>query len=343
MAKEKVIYRNRVFHYKVARVVPADSAWTLQKALEGVFAAIPKPAARMQVLAGNKDADADTQVVIWRQTYKGMLCGIAQRFREGAMALGTLISEDAENFDIVQLAPPQQEDEKIRAEFSKTILHFGIYGNHVVLTEPRGLESEGLENHFSWLLAQGQAKAASGARTTTQVLLDDYIPPKYRDRPINNVRGITLQPTSPAPIHKDKPKGNSPEAIASRAIIEDDPLIETLIEFFRKHLKGSKQGVEDLEKAFQKGQLNASVSLNIRGGNKEHSLDAIAGSMRHVTDLNYEITLPHEEPLKSSQTKITRSYSVKMNHDVPEHESIFGRMTNMLASLSDAGEIDGDA
>lgn len=168
-------------------------------------------------------------------------------------------------------------------------------------------------------------------------------PAGYRDRSISNVRGITLQPNSMAPIHKDKPKGDSAEAVARSAVIEDDPLIETLLAFFRKHFKGSKQGIEDIEKAFQKGNLNASVSLNIKGGNKEQSLDSIASSMRHVSGLNYEITLPHEEPLKSSQTKITRSYSVKMNHDLPVHESIFGRMTDMLASLSDAKEIDGDA
>jgi hypothetical protein len=88
--------------------------------------------------------------------------------------------------------------------------------------------------------------------------------------------------------------------------------------------------------------LSASVTLNLKQGKKDLSLDAIASSMRHLHDVKYEITLPHGEPLKISQTKISRSYSVEMNHDLPLPESIFGQMTTMLDSLVGNGEITPD-
>lgn len=341
------VHRSRTFRYKVAEFSNAVGKKQLQQRIKEAFTTSPKPAKRTQLM-GADEKDPHRVVIFYRTEHKGLTCGILQRFRKGAAALATVMDDDADNYEIKQFKIQNDPKNKQTTEFAKSLMFFGIRGNHLIISEGRGFGSAELESHLTWLLSN-HSPVKIDAQAGFAVALNDNIPPKYAGRSIAKTKEVRLftEPdvvAAPAVPSNVPAQGKSENVLAQAQTwsLGDDPLIHAVLAMIqRKNPSITREQLFTVKDAFQRGAMRAELVFKFMGiGKAETSpLDQLARTLRHVNDVKYEIKLPHGEPLTSNQTKISRKLNIVVNEDVPDAESVFSQMASMLDDLVQAGDI----
>lgn len=328
----------RTFHYKQVALSKAGKNVNLQSLLTSVFAAQLKPRGRVQDvvitpgIAGENDV-TEHVVIALKFTHKKMLCGLLQRFEAGSTVPASIMSDDAENWQIRSFKPPVSKDGKERAEFLKNHLYFGVRDNHLILTQDHGFGAQQLQNHCQWLC---ERFVPGFADAKAVMLFQDHIPPQYL-RDFSKVRKVKIE-TKPVMHVAEKTKKDKPISWT----IERDPLIEAFFDVMQKSRKNplGKEPAE-LDKAYKDGSLKATITLHYMGG-KESPLTPVAVDLLNTTGLKWQMELPKGEPLTSEKSNIHRNYNVDSQNGIAVPNSVAERMVLMLDSLVKEREIAAD-
>lgn len=326
----------KTFHYKQVALAKAAKHVTLQGLLTDVFNVQPKPIGRVQDIviapgiAGENDVKEHV-VIALRLTHKDMICGLLQRIEPGSSVPASIMSDEADNWQIKSYKPPVSKDGKEKAEFLKNHLYFGVRGNHVILTQENGFGSPQLQNHFQWLFDRF-VRGFSEAKAL--LLLQDHIPAGY-ERDFSKVRKLKIETQPAMKVAEKKKKSEQPLSW----VIEKDPLIDAFFDVMQKSRKNplGKEPAE-LDKAYREGSLKATITLHYTGG-KESPLSPVATDLLNTTGLKWKMELPKREPLTSEQTNIQRTYPVEIVNGIAVPGSVADRMVLMLDSLVKQREI----
>ncbi|HIH4316756.1 TPA: hypothetical protein ACYSBI_000672 [Morganella morganii] len=344
--------RNKVVHYK--RAVLSNCESTLQEIISSIISkdgTASKVSNRREKISPS-DTNSPFRLINKNEVYKTILFGQLILFEQGKSQTLMTINDDSEFYDIDAITSEQiqllsdetltnEDAKKVKREFIDSILHFGIYQNHVMIVQSKALTSKDIENHLNWLIH----------RFSDYLNEDNFL--ILQDKPSEK----TIEIMESTPVKKIKLGSVPIKAEDSNGNISiENKNIERLEKVKKiKYMPAGRGGdiikamlgsdiFNDLKLEDSLDDANLQVNLEITYFRKtsksgQNILDSLASSMRHIDEDDIEINLDGGGTIKGGELRLRGNLSVQYYNGLIDENHLYLQMHKWLLSKVDAGEI----
>lgn len=308
--------------YKRAEV--AGSTLSLQQLLAKALERVPKPVDRRQPVGGADDASDILRVIGKTRSVRNLLCGTFMYYEQGKDVTLILEDEAANDFEIEAEHPGYVRAR--RREVVQSVLHFGVWSNHILVCQSGSLRSRQLEDHLNWLLRERLTILPGDGG----VSLNDEPTQEARERLENtSIKAVEIG----IPVY----------GAGMDAVPESDELTgqrfwaktwQTLGAFLSKETLVRL----DLESALEEPDLAVKVQLRYKRDMPESgsaALDRLARAMRHTEPEAIRIIPWTGPPIPGRSLRIVSTLNVATENGVIIEDDLFEQFRNWLDSLID--------
>ncbi|OBU11727.1 hypothetical protein [Morganella psychrotolerans] len=344
--------RNKVVHYK--RAVLSNCESTLQEIVSSIISkdGTASKVSNRQEKISPTDPSSPFRLINKNELYKTILFGQLILFEQGRSQALMTINDDSDFYDIDAITSEQiqllsdegltsEDTKKIKREFIDSILHFGIFQNHVMIVQSKALSSKDIENHLNWLIH----RFSECLNEDSFLILQDK--PSEKTIEIMESSPVKKIKLGSVPIKAEDSNGN---------ISIENKCIETLEKVKKiKYMPTGKGGdiikamlgmklFNDLKLEDSLDDANLQVNLEITYFRKtsksgQDVLDSLASSMRHIDEDDIEISLDGGGIIKGSELRLRGNLNVQYYNGLIDENHLYLQMHKWLLSKVDAGEI----
>ena len=341
--------RTKVVHYK--RAVFMNCETTLQDVISSIISkngSASKVSDRREKISSN-NSDGSFKVINKNENYETILFGQLILFEQGKSQALMTIDDDLEYYDINSITSEQiklssdekltEEDaKKIKREFIDSILHFGIFKNHVMIVQSKSLTSKDIENHLNWLIRNFY----DGVKEDTVLILQDKPTEStikiMEKTPVKSIKLGSLPLKAEDTINQS----HTPNKLEKVKKIKYMPIGKG-----GSILKAAlgEDIFNDLNLEDSLDDANIQVNLEITYFRKttksgQRVLDSLACSMRHIDEEDIQIDLTGGGVIKGGQLKLKGNLSVQYNNGLFDENHLYLVMHKWLLSQVKDGEIE---
>lgn len=349
MAKDT---RSKVVHYKRA-VIPNCEA-TLQEILSSIISkggTASKVSDRREKISP-LDANSPFRMVNKNELYKTILFGQLILFEQGKSQALMTINEDSEFYDINSITSEQiqllsdeeltkEDTKRIKREFIDSILHFGVFQNHVMIVQSKALTSKDIETHFNWLI-----------HSFSDQLNDDgclILQDKPAEKTISIMESTPVRKIKLGSVPVKAESGNGDISIKHQSESKQERVKKIKYmptgrggNIIRAMLGDKEFSNLKLEDALDDANIQVTLEITyFRKTSKSGQavLDSLASSMRHIDEEDIQIDLDGGGMIKGSELRLRGNLNVQYNNGLIDENHLYLQMHKWLLSKVDAGEI----
>lgn len=308
--------------YKIARFQVEAPGKSLQEIIERALK-VTKAGDRQE----ESNSESAVRVINFHTNYRKFRVGELLDYTKGHVQPQADLTSEEEYFDLSSLPPEAGK------EFVHSLLYFGIYGNHVIISQSMSLRVQQFEAHLNWFLSGHMDEG-------DYVILADH-PPLARSAEVARTKGIQLTApvsfeavkasTSGTEIEEEKrlmvkPAGDAWEAL--KRILPDCVLPASL----------------EFDEIIRTKSLEVKLLLSwksLRKDDPTHLLDQISNELRHVDDeVDYTIFTKSGGRITKDEFKLSTSISVPTSEmGLPRRDELWPKMADWLEELISNGKV----
>lgn len=320
--------RTKKIHYRQASFFQA-SPLTLQELLGAALRIKAKVAERYRLLGVNSLETPSTVVerefINTNVSRYAMFFGSLIRYEAGSNKHILTVDDNAGTLSLDQIVPPTTKDGK-RQEFLDSILHFAVFGNHLVVLQSASLKTRELEKHLNWLFRE------AGVFDNQQRLsLDQQLTEDAKTKILN---APTKRLKVGAPL-------DAPEVQQGSEVISNLPTNVQAPETKKISLHRTGPGWDVLKAlGFNEGSikeqlerdLDASSNLEIRveisykrapKGETQSLMNGLTKALRHTELEDYEVEFKGAGSLKGDKLILSADISLKYFNGLVDEEDFY--------------------
>lgn len=323
----------KTLHYKRAKF-EHDGKQNLEGLLVRAMASKGRASERLQETAAG--GEKNYRLINRLEAAPSLTTGVMMSFTEGVHQHVVTVSDEAEQFDLTQLAP-ELEDPDLRSEFVQGLLFFGVKRNHLILMTSPHLRADGFEKHLRWLL-----KEHTSVMPKIETLYVADPTPEFEDRSFTGVKSFTI--SSSLAFEEEELAGRSTEKLIT--VDKDHRSWQALTAFFDGF------GADEPDVNFQGGMppedLEVQLLIRAKGRRRDLSrvptpvLDPIANAFRHVDDAPIVVEFLNGSKLKGSGFKVRQPWRIECQDGVPVTQDVFNSMREWFEGLVQKGDIEAE-
>lgn len=316
-------------HYKRA-VHRGDT--TLQTYLSSALEEVAKPYQRQEPITHADDSPV--RLISSFRHQDGMLFGQLFLYLPGRDQTLFTLDEDADEFEIEQVALQAQNDER-RQEVLDSVLYFGCLDDHLVILQSQSLGSRALENHLAWLFNERTATLDGDVAIYLSNEPSEEAKEQIRSNPPKTISlGHELE-TELEHDPRDYGEAHQPQQVTYRPIGRGADLLAAAL------------GPEWRERVHLSDSLddaNIQVRLNITylrktTENGQRVLENIAQAFRHSEPEDVEIGLKGGGRIRGEDIQLSGDVRVDTVNGVVSASDLYERMRSWIDNMMQQDKI----
>ncbi|EHJ9983661.1 hypothetical protein KB976_002731 [Vibrio parahaemolyticus] len=315
--------RNRIpksVMYKRCRFFGEKSDLVLDKILSEILERMSKASERREYIDDNKRV---RRVVGSVDRLGNMIFGSLLYYEIDKDVTFVVEDEDAENY-ILETQNPSigltPRDDNKKRELLESVLYFGVFENHLVLSQSKALRSRDLESHLNWLLSEFDKNIG------TVLSLDDEPTEEIRQR-MNSASVKAVQVGTPlhASPSSATPKGTN--------IVKNQKLTGVAYDALCAFLGKSVIDKLELPSGLDESNLELALTLTYKRKTTESghkALDKLAHAFRHMEPEDTKIVTSSGATLSGKTLKLSGQVRCDATNGIPDARDLYLQMNDWL-------------